>query len=84
MAKTPDRRAGPLEEDEEIRFTPNVTPPSQDGAFNFDGASFKMRDAFGTFDPRPGTPVVVDLDEAILSVAGTLVYIADGDVLVKS
>lgn len=51
---TPDRSPGPLEEDEEIRLSPNASAPSQDGAFNFDGTSFQFRDAVGTYDPRSG------------------------------
>ena len=54
MPPTPDRKPGPLEEDEEIRFIANLVPPSQAGAVNFNGTSFQMRDATGTFDPRTG------------------------------
>ena len=52
MATTPDRRPGPLEEDEEIRLLPNVDPPTQAGALNYDGTSFALRDSLGIFNPR--------------------------------
>ena len=54
MPTTPDRRPGPLEEDEEIRLIENADAPSRAGAFNFDGASFVMRDSIGAFNPRSG------------------------------
>jgi hypothetical protein len=54
MPQTPDRHNGPLEEDEEIQFTANLNPPSQLGAFNFDGVNFLFKDGSGTFNARPG------------------------------
>lgn len=54
MAKTPDRRPGPLEEDEEIRLATNGAGPTLAGAFNFDGTAFVMRDSTGNFNPRTG------------------------------
>lgn len=54
MGTTPDRRPGPLIEDEEIRLVSNATGPTVAGAFNYDGTSFQMRDATGVFDPRTG------------------------------
>jgi hypothetical protein len=52
MTTTPDRRPGPLEEDEEIRLIANSTEPTQAGALNFNGEKFQLRDVLGTFDPR--------------------------------
>lgn len=52
MSKTPDRRPGRLEEDEEIFLETNAVGPTQAGAFNYDGTSFKFRDSIGTFNPR--------------------------------
>jgi hypothetical protein len=54
MPPTPDRKPGRLEEDDELFFVANAIPPSEAGAMNYDGTSFKMRDAVGTFDPRAG------------------------------
>ena len=54
MGTTPDRRPGPLVEDEEIQLGPNSTAPTQVGAFNYNGTSFQLRDAVGIFDPRSG------------------------------
>lgn len=54
MPATPDRKPGRLEEDDEVFFVPNPTPPSEAGAFNYNGTSFQMRDATGVFDPRTG------------------------------
>jgi hypothetical protein len=51
---TPDRRPGPLEEDDEIRLASNAIGPTQAGALNYDGSIFQFRDAVGTFDPRTG------------------------------
>jgi hypothetical protein len=54
VPQTPDRFPGALEEDEEVRLGTNANPPTQAGAFNFDGTSFQFRDSTGTFDPRTG------------------------------
>ena len=54
MSTTPDRRPGPLIEDEEIRLIENASTPSQAGALNYDGANFVMRDSLGSFNPRSG------------------------------
>ena len=54
MARTPDRRPGPTEEEEEIRFYENLTPPTVSGAFNYDGNKFVFYDQLGYFDPRGG------------------------------
>lgn len=50
---TPDRSPGALEEDEELRFGTNAGGPSVAGAIAYDGSSFRLRDASGTYDPRP-------------------------------
>lgn len=52
MPRTPDRRPGALIEDEEIRLITNAIGPTQDGALNYDGTSFVMRDSIGNFNPR--------------------------------
>lgn len=52
MPRTPDRRPGALIEDEEIRLITNAIGPTQDGALNYDGTSFVMRDSLGNFNPR--------------------------------
>lgn len=54
MGLTPDRRPGPLEEDEELRLGANAAPPSMAGALAFDGTNFAFRDSVGTFNPRTG------------------------------
>lgn len=54
MPRTPDRRPGALIEDEEIRLITNAIGPTQDGALNYDGTSFVMRDSLGNFNPRSG------------------------------
>ena len=76
MGTTPDRRPGPLVEDEEIQLISNPVPPTQAGAVNFDGTSFKMRDAAGTFDPRSGSSGITEGQHEVLS---TLVHDLDGD-----
>jgi hypothetical protein len=43
-----------LIEDEEIRLITNAIGPTQDGALNYDGTSFVMRDSLGNFNPRSG------------------------------
>lgn len=57
MPRTPDRRPGPLEEDEEIRFiTPSGASPSAQGAMTYDpsSGSFLLWDGLGVYDPRSG------------------------------
>jgi hypothetical protein len=54
VPQTPDRNPGPLEELVEIRLGNNPVDPSRPGAFDYDGASFRFRDAAGVFDPRTG------------------------------
>lgn len=75
MPQTPDRKKGPLEEDEEIQFGVNPTPPTQDGAMSYSGTSFQMRDASGTFDPRSGS---ADFDDIVLDDSGRIVYVGNG------
>lgn len=71
MPRTPDRFPGALEEDEEIRLISNATPPSQDGAFNYNGTSFQMKDATGIFDPRTGSGGITEAQHEALD---TLVH----------
>jgi len=68
MAKTPDRRPGALEEDEEIRLGSNPGAPSLNGAMRYDGTigAFQLRDAGGTFDPRSGSGLSPAQHAAIL------------------
>ena len=54
MGTTPDRKPGPLQEDEEIQLGTNASEPSVAGAFNYNGSSFKFKDGVGVFDPRTG------------------------------
>jgi hypothetical protein len=55
VPKTPDRRPGPLIEDEEIQLGTNAAAPTLLGAMRFDGAAFQFKDALGVYDPRDGT-----------------------------
>lgn len=82
MPSTPDRKPGPLEEDEEIRFVANTTPPTQEGAFNYDGAKFQMFDNLGVFDPRSG--LSESLDDIVLDTDGQVVYVNDGEFVMRS
>lgn len=67
MPRTPDRRPGPLEEDEEIQFGPNPIPPTQDGAVNYDGSSFLARDSVGTFNVRQEVELSIDgVDQGVI------------------
>ena len=72
MSQTPDRKPGPVQEDEEIQLGPNVTAPSLPGAVNYDGTKFQMRDSFGVFDPRSGSGVPP------ASYFGQVLYSVDG------
>ena len=74
MSQTPDRRPGALEEDEEIRLITNAVPPTQVGAFNFDGSAFVMRDSIGNFNPRDGFNWQVEHETL-----RQLIHLADGD-----
>jgi len=75
MPATPDRKPGALEEDDEIRFVANVALPTQAGAVNYNGTSFQMRDAAGTFDPRSGSS---SFDDIVLDDFGRIVYVGNG------
>lgn len=74
MPLTPDRRPGPLEEDEEIQLITNAVGPTQDGAFNYDGTVFQFRDAVGVYDPRTGGGGITD---AVHKVLRQLIHLAD-------
>lgn len=73
MPTTPDRKPGPLEEDEEIQFEANAIGPTQPGAFNYDGTDFKMRDSVGVFNPRTGGGI----SEAGHKVLRQLIHLAE-------
>ena len=69
MPRTPDRTPGPLEEDEEIRFTADAgAAPSQNGAMTYDPAvaEFKLRDGIGTFNPRGGGALTAEQHKVLL------------------
>lgn len=58
MGRTPDRRPGALEEDEELRFiAPSGSTPSVTGAMTYDPGlgEFRLKDSLGVFNPRPST-----------------------------
>lgn len=65
MGQTPDRRPGPLTEDIEIRLVGNPAPPTVDGALNYDGSSFSMRDSLGLFNPRSSGGITEDQHEVL-------------------
>lgn len=71
MPATPDRHPGPLEEDEELRFTtPAGAAPSVAGALTYDpgmsGGVFQLRDGAGVFDPRASSGITPSAHEALL------------------
>lgn len=70
MPATPDRRPGPLEEDEEVRLAANPVPPTMPGAFNYNGTSFQMQDSIGIFNPRSGLPTPTLAGQFLISVDG--------------
>lgn len=74
MPLTPDRKPGPLEEDEEIQLGPNAIGPTQAGAFNYDGSDFRFRDGAGTFNPRTGGSGITESQHKTLR---QLVHLAD-------
>lgn len=53
MARTPDRRAGPLLE-EEIQMDLQTSDPSIEGAIRYVSGSFRFLDSTGLYDPRTG------------------------------
>ena len=76
MPATPDRRPGPLEEEEEIRFiTDPGASPSAAGSMTYDPgvAEFKMQDGVGVFNPRSGGGISEAQHEAL----DTLVHSLD-------
>lgn len=69
MPATPDRKAGPLVENDELRFETDAgASPSQNGAMTYDPttAAFKMRDGVGVFDPRSGSGLSEAQHKALL------------------
>lgn len=74
MPRTPDRRPGPLEEDEELRLSGGASIPSVAGGVTFDGTSFWMRDTVGTFNPRSASTGITADDHRTLR---QLIHLAD-------
>lgn len=69
MGRTPDRRPGALEEDEELRFTsPSGASPTVAGAVTYDSGAgeFKLRDAIGVFNPRASAGFTAEDHKALL------------------
>lgn len=58
MGRTPDRKPGPLEEDEEIQFGDAGVDPSVIGGITFNAGAFRMWDALGVFNPRSGASTI--------------------------
>lgn len=86
MARTPDRRPGILQEEEEIQFFANPVGPSTSGSFNFNGDDFVFRDSTGSFNPRGGGVFAVSgsyISSAYTAsffsgLSGSLTQLADG------
>ena len=78
MPITPDRRPGPLEEDEEFRLIANPVGPTQPGAMNYDGTSFVMQDTLGNFNPRSGGafPTPTEEGQHIIAVTASAFVLA--------
>jgi len=70
---TPDRKPGPLEEDDEIQLVTNAIGPTVAGALNYNGTVFQLRDAAGTFDPRSGA----DISQATHKTLRQLIHLAE-------
>ena len=74
MPRTPDRRAGRLEE-EEILFDDRTADgdPTDERAMRYVNGSWRMKDAAGVFDPR-GTgaalPPATELGQVLYSIDG--------------
>ena len=62
---TPDRRPGPLVE-EEVQLEDNAADPSVVGAITFNGGAFKMKDVVGLFDPRSGSGGITETQHKTL------------------
>lgn len=56
MGQTPDRRPGPLQE-EEVQFDDRTADgdPTTEGAIRYAGGSFRAKDSAGVFDLRAGS-----------------------------
>ncbi len=57
-----------------------ASPPAV-GDMTLSGGTIMMRDSLGVFDPRTG---ISPLPLLLLTVAGTLVYVGDADMLQKT
>lgn len=84
MSATPDRHPGELSEEGIVFDDVGAgNDPTLLGGFRYVDGAFRMKDSLGVFNPRNdgGT---ADLSKVLLSVAGTIMYIGDGDILVKA
>lgn len=80
MGRTPDRFAGPRQ-DEEVQFEEQATDPTVEGAIRNVLGDLKAKDQIGVFNLRqPG----LDFDNYIFDVAGAFVYTGDMDPLTRS
>lgn len=83
MGKTPLGAHGDTGAEWEIRLEEDTADPVDLGAVRYANGRFRGKDVDGVFDFRQGDQVVVDAEFAILTVAGTLVYIGDGDLVTR-
>lgn len=79
MPTTPDRFPGTREEDE-IVLESSGDPPSGPGAMKYDGTSFQLQDASGTYNPRSGSSL---LGKVVFKADGGIIYTTSGDPIVK-
>jgi hypothetical protein len=80
MARTPDRRHGPLYE--EAIFLDDTQLAESAAVIRYTGGSFSFRDATGEFDPRlGGAGFDVDLVVTSRSVGEAVVFRASGNVV---
>jgi hypothetical protein len=82
MGKTPLGAHGDTGPEFEIRLENDTTDPTDLGAIRLVNGSFRFRDGAGAFDPRTGGSGIST--QSLLSVAGTLVYVGDGDIVEKT
>ena len=75
MPKTPDRHPGP------IFLEPADALPDSEGEVVYYAGGVKINDSLGVYDPRD--VFTLNLNRIVLELDGKVVYVGDGDVVLK-
>jgi hypothetical protein len=83
MGATPDRHPGPIDEDEHIILEPQSVHPVSNGQFCYvTGQGFRFFEE--GVERGLGSGGELDLNRAVMDTGGALVYVGDGDIVLKT